>query len=92
MGLHFDLTVFLRDTPIENANELDFLPPLLDSEGGRRRTPAGRFRELTQAGISMSFGQELSSTTRSIFLLRPEALMSLPIPPVHVLVNNRMLF
>ncbi len=92
MGLHFDLTVPFARYVVENANELDFPFKRYQIQKVWRgeRPQEGRFREFTQADIdvvgdgSLPFHYEVD-----LPLVMAEALSSLPIPTVTVLVNNR---
>ena len=92
MGLHFDLTVPFARYVIENANELDFPFKRYQIQKVWRgeRPQDGRFREFTQADIDVvGLGDLPFHYEVDLPLVMAEALMSLPIPPVHVLVNNR---
>lgn len=92
MGLHFDLTVPFARYVIENANELDFPFKRYQIQKVWRgeRPQDGRFREFTQADIDVvGLGELPFHYEVDLTLVMAEALMSLPIPPVHVLVNNR---
>ena len=92
MGLHFDLTVPFARYVIENANELDFPFKRYQIQKVWRgeRPQDGRFREFTQADIDVvGLGELPFHYEVDLPLVMAEALMSLPIPPVHVLVNNR---
>lgn len=92
MGLHFDLTVPFARYTIENAADLDFPFKRYQIQKVWRgeRPQEGRFREFTQADIdvvgagSLPFHYEVD-----LPLVMAEALSTLPLPPVHVLVNNR---
>ena len=92
MGLHFDLTVPFARYTVENANDLDFPFKRYQIQKVWRgeRPQEGRFREFTQADIdvvgagSLPFHYEVD-----LPLVMAEALTTLPLPPVHVLVNNR---
>ena len=92
MGLHFDLTVPFARYVIENANELDFPFKRYQIQKVWRgeRPQDGRFREFTQADIDVVGNGELPFHFEvDLPLVMAEALNSLPIPPVHVFVNNR---
>ena len=92
MGLHFDLTVPFARYVIENANELDFPFKRYQIQKVWRgeRPQDGRFREFTQADIDVVGQGELPFHFEvDLPLVMAEALSSLPIPPVQVLVNNR---
>ena len=92
MGLHFDLTVPFARYVIENANELDFPFKRYQIQKVWRgeRPQDGRFREFTQADIDVvGLGELPFHYEVELPLVMSEALMSLPIPPIHVLVNNR---
>ncbi len=92
MGLHFDLTVPFARYTIENAGDLDFPFKRYQIQKVWRgeRPQEGRFREFTQADIdvvgagSLPFHYEVD-----LPLVMAEALTGLPLPPVHMLVNNR---
>lgn len=92
MGLHFDLTVPFARYVVENANELDFPFKRYQIQKVWRgeRPQEGRFREFTQADIdvvgegTLPFHYEVD-----LPLVMAEALATLPIPKVSVLVNNR---
>lgn len=92
MGLHFDLTVPFARYVIENANDLDFPFKRYQIQKVWRgeRPQEGRFREFTQADIDVVGNGELPFHYEvELPLVMAEALTTLPIPPVHVLVNNR---
>ena len=92
MGLHFDLTVPFARYVVENANELDFPFKRYQIQKVWRgeRPQEGRFREFTQADIDVvGNGQLPFHFEVDLPLVMAEALNSLPIPPVRVLVNNR---
>ena len=92
MGLHFDLTVPFARYVVENANELDFPFKRYQIQKVWRgeRPQEGRFREFTQADIDVVGNGELPFHFEvDLPLVMAEALNSLPIPPVRVLVNNR---
>ncbi len=92
MGLHFDLTVPFARYVVENANELDFPFKRYQIQKVWRgeRPQEGRFREFTQADVDVVGNGELPFHYEvDLPLVMAEALAALPIPPVHVLVNNR---
>lgn len=92
MGLHFDLTVPFARYVIENANELDFPFKRYQIQKVWRgeRPQEGRFREFTQADIDVVGNGDLPFHFEvDLPLVMAEALATLPIPTVHVLVNNR---
>ena len=91
MGLHFDLTVPFARYVVENANELDFPFKRYQIQKVWRgeRPQEGRFREFTQADIDVGNGELPFHFEVDLPLVMAEALNSLPIPPVRVLVNNR---
>ncbi len=92
MGLHFDLTVPFARYVVENANELDFPFKRYQIQKVWRgeRPQEGRFREFTQADIDVVGSGELPFHFEvDLPLVMAEALSGLPLPPVHVLVNNR---
>jgi len=92
MGLHFDLTVPFARYVVENANELEFPFKRYQIQKVWRgeRPQDGRFREFTQADIDVvGVGQLPFHFEVDLPLVMAEALNSLPLPPVRVLVNNR---
>ena len=92
MGLHFDLTVPFARYVTENANDLDFPFKRYQIQKVWRgeRPQEGRFREFTQADIDVVGNGELPFHFEvELPLVMAEALTTLPIPPVHILVNNR---
>lgn len=92
MGLHFDLTVPFARYVIENANELDFPFKRYQIQKVWRgeRPQEGRFREFTQADIDVvGMGELPFHYEVELPLVMAEALSTLPIPRVTVLVNNR---
>lgn len=92
MGLHFDLTVPFARYVIENANELDFPFKRYQIQKVWRgeRPQDGRFREFTQADIDVvGMGELPFHYEVELPLVMAEALSTLPIPRVTVLVNNR---
>ena len=92
MGLHFDLTVPFARYVVENANELDFPFKRYQIQKVWRgeRPQDGRFREFTQADIDVVGNGDLPFHFEvDLPLVMAEALASLPIPTVRVLVNNR---
>ncbi|WP_175954262.1 histidine--tRNA ligase [Schaalia sp. Marseille-Q2122] len=92
MGLHFDLTVPFARYVIENANELDFPFKRYQIQKVWRgeRPQDGRFREFMQADIDVvGMGELPFHYEVELPLVMAEALSTLPIPRVTVLVNNR---
>lgn len=92
MGLHFDLTVPFARYVVENANDLDFPFKRYQMQKVWRgeRPQEGRFREFCQADIDVVGNGELPFHYEvDLPLIMAEALNTLPIPPVRVLVNNR---
>lgn len=92
MGLHFDLTVPFARYVIENANELDFPFKRYQIQKVWRgeRPQVGRYREFTQADIDVVGQGELPFHYEvDVPLTMAEALTSLPLPPITVMVNNR---
>ena len=92
MGLHFDLTVPFARYVIENANDLDFPFKRYQIQKVWRgeRPQDGRFREFTQADIDVvGMGELPFHYEVELPLVMAEALSTLPIPRVTVLVNNR---
>lgn len=92
MGLHFDLTVPFARYVIENANELDFPFKRYQIQKVWRgeRPQVGRYREFTQADIDVVGQGELPFHYEvDVPLAMAEALTTLPLPPITVMVNNR---
>lgn len=92
MGLHFDLTVPFARYVIENANELDFPFKRYQIQKVWRgeRPQVGRYREFTQADIDVVGQGELPFHYEvDVPLVMAEALTTLPLPPITVMVNNR---
>lgn len=92
LGLHFDLTVPFARYVTENAGKLAFPFKRYQIQKVWRgeRPQDGRFREFTQADIDVvSQGTLPGHYEYELPLIMVEALRSLPLPPVHVLVNNR---
>lgn len=92
LGLHFDLTVPFARYVLEYAGQLTFPFKRYQIQKVWRgeRPQDGRFREFTQADIDVvGLGELPFHYEVDLPLVMAEALMSLPIPPVHVLVNNR---
>ncbi len=94
LGLHFDLTVPFARYLLEHAGTLTF--PLrryqIQKVWRGERPQEGRYREFTQADIdivdrdSLPFHYDVE-----IPLVILDALGGLPLPPVHIQVNNRKL-
>lgn len=92
MGLHFDLTVPFARYVVENSNDLDFPFKRYQMQKVWRgeRPQKGRFREFCQADIDVVGNGELPFHYEvDLPLIMAEALNTLPIPPVRILVNNR---
>lgn len=92
LGLHFDLTVPFARYVVENANELDFPFKRYQIQKVWRgeRPQDGRFREFTQADIDVvGMGELPFHFEIEAPLVMAQALSTLPIPPVKVMVNNR---
>ncbi|MEV4133648.1 histidine--tRNA ligase [Dactylosporangium sp. NPDC049742] len=94
LGLHFDLTVPFARFVLENAGKLQF--PFrryqIQKVWRGERPAAGRYREFLQADIDIVDRDTLPSHYEAeIPLVIGDALRSLPIPPVKILVNNRKL-
>jgi histidyl-tRNA synthetase len=94
LGLHFDLTVPFARYVLENAGKLQF--PFrryqIQKVWRGERPAAGRYREFLQADIDIVDRDTLPSHYEAeIPLVIGDALRSLPIPPVKILVNNRKL-
>ncbi len=94
LGLHFDLTVPFARYVLENAGKLQF--PFrryqIQKVWRGERPAAGRYREFLQADIDIvDRGSLPAHYEAEIPLVIGDALRSLPIPPVRILVNNRKL-
>ncbi|MFF5227620.1 histidine--tRNA ligase [Dactylosporangium sp. NPDC000521] len=94
LGLHFDLTVPFARFVLENAGKLQF--PFrryqIQKVWRGERPAAGRYREFLQADIDIVDRDTLPSHYEAeIPLVIGDALRSLPIPPVKIMVNNRKL-
>ncbi|MEV4508653.1 histidine--tRNA ligase [Dactylosporangium sp. NPDC049525] len=94
LGLHFDLTVPFARYVLENAGKLQF--PFrryqIQKVWRGERPAAGRYREFLQADIDIvDRGTLPAHYEAEIPLVIGDALRSLPIPPVKILVNNRKL-
>ncbi|MEV0128193.1 histidine--tRNA ligase [Dactylosporangium sp. NPDC050688] len=94
LGLHFDLTVPFARYVLENAGKLQF--PFrryqIQKVWRGERPQEGRYREFLQADIDIVDRDTLPSHYEAeIPLVIGDALRSLPIPPVKILVNNRKL-
>lgn len=92
LGLHFDLTVPFARYVLENRAQLAFPFKRYQIQHVWRgeRPQEGRYREFIQADIdvvgdgTLPFHYEVE-----LPLIMHEALSSLPIPPVTIMVNNR---
>ncbi|MGI8721003.1 MAG: histidine--tRNA ligase [Geodermatophilaceae bacterium] len=94
LGLHFDLTVPFARYVLENAGKLEF--PFRRYQIQRvwrgERPQSGRFREFTQADIdivapgTLAFHHDIE-----VARVMAEALSALPVPPLHLQINNRKL-
>jgi len=94
LGLHFDLTVPFARYVLENAGRLEF--PFrryqIQKVWRGERPQEGRYREFVQADVdvvdrdTLAFHHEVE-----LPLVVADALARLPIPPVHIQVNNRKL-
>lgn len=94
LGLHFDLTVPFARYVLENAGKLQF--PFrryqIQKVWRGERPQEGRYREFLQADIDIVDRDTLPPHYEAeIPLVIGDALRSLPIPPVKILVNNRKL-
>ncbi|GAA1520804.1 histidine--tRNA ligase [Dactylosporangium maewongense] len=94
LGLHFDLTVPFARYVLENAGKLQF--PFrryqIQKVWRGERPQEGRYREFLQADIDIVDRDTLPSHYEAeIPLVIGDALRSLPIPPVKIMVNNRKL-
>lgn len=92
LGLHFDLTVPFARYVVENAGRLvfPFKRYQIQKVWRGERPQEGRFREFLQADIDVVGAGELPAHYEiELPLVMLEALRSLPIPAVHMRVNNR---
>jgi histidyl-tRNA synthetase len=94
LGLHFDLTVPFARYVLENAGRLQF--PFrryqIQKVWRGERPQEGRYREFLQADIDIVDRDTLSPHYEAeIPLVIGDALRSLPIPAVKIMVNNRKL-
>jgi histidyl-tRNA synthetase len=94
LGLHFDLTVPFARYVLENAGKLDF--PLRRYQIQRcwrgERPQEGRYREFTQADIDIIGSDELPlHADAEVAAVMAEALSRLPVPPLRLQINNRVL-
>lgn len=92
IGLHFDLTVPFARYVSENRGKLVF--PLrryqIQKAWRGERPGLGRFREFAQADIDIVSDRDLTvQSDAEIVVALVDILLSLPIPPVHLTVNNR---
>src|SRR3954466_5538634 len=94
MGLHFDLTVPFARYVLENAGKLEFPFRRYQIQRAWRgeRPQQGRYREFLQADIDIVDRDTLPPHYEAeIPLVIGDALRSLPIPAVKIMVNNRKL-
>ena len=94
LGLHFDLTVPFARYVLENAGKLDF--PFRRYQIQRcwrgERPQEGRYREFTQADIDIVGSDELPlHADVEVASVMAEALSRLPVPPLRLQINNRVL-
>jgi histidyl-tRNA synthetase len=94
LGLHFDLTVPFARYVLENAGKLQF--PFrryqIQKVWRGERPQEGRYREFLQADIDIVDRDTLPPHYEAeIPLVIGDALRSLPIPAVKIMVNNRKL-
>ncbi|WP_238012201.1 histidine--tRNA ligase [Dactylosporangium sp. AC04546] len=94
LGLHFDLTVPFARYVLENAGRLQF--PFrryqIQKVWRGEKPQEGRYREFLQADIDIVDRDTLPSHYEAeIPLVIGDALRSLPIPAVKIMVNNRKL-
>src|ERR1700754_1642045 len=94
LGLHFDLTVPFARYVLENSGKLNF--PFrryqIQKVWRGERPQEGRYREFLQADIDIVDRDTLPPHYEAeIPLVIGDALRSLPIPPVKIMVNNRKL-
>src|SRR3954469_1593232 len=92
LGLHFDLTVPFARYVLENAGKLDFPFRRYQIQKAWRgeRPQEGRYREFLQADIDVIGRDTLPFHYEfELPLVIADALARLPIPSVHMQVNNR---
>ncbi|KWZ72076.1 MAG: histidine--tRNA ligase [Winkia neuii] len=92
IGLHFDLTVPFARYVLENRARLNFPFKRYQIQKVWRgeRPQDGRFREFTQADIDIVGDGELPFFHEvEVAVVMARVLSSLPLPPVHIRVNNR---
>ena len=92
LGLHFDLTVPFARFVLENAGRLQF--PFrryqIQKVWRGERPQEGRYREFCQADIDIVDRDTLGEHhDAEMPLVIGDALGSLPVPPVTIMVNNR---
>ncbi|AGL19565.1 histidine--tRNA ligase [Actinoplanes sp. N902-109] len=92
LGLHFDLTVPFARFVLENSGKLQF--PFrryqIQKVWRGERPQEGRYREFVQADIDVVDRDSLPfHYDTEMPLVVGDALRSLPIPPVTIMVNNR---
>jgi len=94
LGLHFDLTVPFARYVLENSGRLEFPFRRYQIQKAWRgeRPQEGRFREFTQADIDIVAKDELPfHHDIEVARVMAEALVTLPLPPLSMQVNNRKL-
>ncbi|UPK76958.1 histidine--tRNA ligase [Nocardioidaceae bacterium SCSIO 66511] len=94
LGMHFDLTVPFARYVLEHAGKLDF--PFrryqIQKVWRGERPQEGRFREFTQADIDVVARDDLPFYADvEVATVMAEALSELPVPTLHLQVNNRRL-
>jgi histidyl-tRNA synthetase len=92
LGLHFDLTVPFARYVLERSGHLDFPIRRYQIQKAWRgeRPQEGRYREFLQADIDVVDRDRLPFHYEvELPLVMAEALARLPLPPLHILVNNR---
>ncbi|UYM04809.1 histidine--tRNA ligase [Solicola gregarius] len=94
LGMHFDLTVPFARYVLEHAGKLEF--PFrryqIQKVWRGERPQEGRFREFTQADIDVVARDELPfHADVEVATVMAEALSGLPVPNLHLQVNNRRL-
>lgn len=94
LGLHFDLTVPFARYVVEHAGRLSF--PFrrhqIQKVWRGERPQEGRFREFTQCDIDVvDVGELAPHFEAEVPLVMAEIFAALPVPPMVIQVNNRMI-
>jgi histidyl-tRNA synthetase len=94
IGLHFDLTIPFARYVLENRNQLTFPFRRYQIQKAWRgeRPGLGRYREFLQADLDIVDEKPLTvDSDLEVIQTANEIITRLPIPEVHLLVNNRKL-